>query len=270
MGSTITCADAGALSLAIGSRAKGLKLLAAATLLLASAGTASAVSVTGTYTITYDPNKGGHPSFSNPSSSSGPRLTSGTHFNTYTDTGSFSIDLTPNASATSYVNFFQIDPSGSCGSGCDTAWTWHNGYKDYYYTQSGTVSVTFNIASALPSQDFTATGLYQARYGGPILGCASTANSPSYGDTDCINWNGDPNPLHIALAGDQTLIIGLQDAEDWSILPKINFQLNDNPHTIPGTPIPGALPLFMSGAGVFGVIGWRRKKRMTKQAGANA
>lgn len=30
---------------------------------------------------------------------------------------------------------------------------------------------------------------------------------------------------------------------------------------VQGTPIPGALPLFVSGAGVLGLFGWRRKKK---------
>jgi hypothetical protein len=32
------------------------------------------------------------------------------------------------------------------------------------------------------------------------------------------------------------------------------------------TPIPGALPLFASGAGLFGFLGWRRKKRIAQLA----
>ncbi|HET7912059.1 MAG TPA: hypothetical protein VFL49_08510, partial [Pseudolabrys sp.] len=32
------------------------------------------------------------------------------------------------------------------------------------------------------------------------------------------------------------------------------------------TPIPGALPLFTSGMGVLGFLGWRRKRRMARQA----
>ncbi|MGH9696758.1 MAG: hypothetical protein ACRD5Z_21605 [Bryobacteraceae bacterium] len=254
--------------------AKARRLLAAAAMavMLAPAGAANAVTVTGTFKITYTPIKGNSPSFSNPSSSSGARLITGsTTNNKYVDgsnydIGYFSVNLDPNGAASPTVNFFQINPSSTCGSSCPTGTSYPSGHKDYYYTQSGTVNVVFDITSAteVSGTDETATGLYQARYGGPILSCASTANSPAYGDTDCINWNNDPNPIKIAFTNGQTLIITLKDAEDWSIRPQINFKLISDPIV---TPIPGALPLFVSGMGVFGYVGWRRKKRAEKASG---
>ena len=59
-----------------------------------------------------------------------------------------------------------------------------------------------------------------------------------------------------------SLKITFYDAEDWAITPRISFQLTD-----PGTtPLPGALPLFVSGSGLLGLIGLRRKKQMAKKA----
>jgi hypothetical protein len=259
--------------------AKARRLLAAAAVVavLVPAGAANAVTVTvtGTFKITYTPISGNSPSFSNPSSSSGPRLITGTTGNnkyvdgSSYDIGYFSVNLDVNGAASPTVNFFQINPSSSCGSGCPKGTSYALGYKDYYYTQSGTVNVAFDITSAMEvaGTDESVTGLYQARYGGPILSCASTPNSPAYGDTDCINWNNDPNPIKIAFTNGQTLIITLKDAEDWSIRPQINFKLISDPVV---TPIPGALPLFVSGMGVFGYVGWRRKKRAEKASDAAA
>jgi hypothetical protein len=231
---------------------------------LLAAGAANAVTITGKYQISYTPIAGNSPNFTNPSSSKGPRLITGNTTNNKfidsTDTGYFTINVPLDGAATPVVNFFQINPSSSCGSSC--VYGYDIPHHDPYYTQSGYVNVTFsnfNLALA-PGNDLTGTGLYQARYGGPSLSCAHPPNSPVYGDTDCINWNED---LAIHFVNGTTLLINLIDAEDWSIRPQINFALVTDPSQ---TPIPGALPLFVSGAGVFGYFGWRRKQRIGQAA----
>lgn len=250
-------------------RAAFAAILSALTVLLA-AGAANAVTITGTFQISYSPIAGNSPNFTNPSSSSGARLITGNTTNNKfidsSDTGYFTINVPLDGSATAAVNFFQINPSSSCGSTCPKGTSYALGYKDYYYTQSGYVNVTFsnfNIALA-PGNDLTGTGLYEARYGGPSLACAHPPASPTYGDTDCITWTED---LTIHFANGTTLLIDLINAEDWSIRPQISFKLITDPSQ---TPIPGALPLFVSGAGVFGYFGWRRKKRVAQAAQASA
>jgi hypothetical protein len=36
---------------------------------------------------------------------------------------------------------------------------------------------------------------------------------------------------------------------------------NGNPATVPAVPLPAALPLFATGLGALGLIGWRRKRK---------
>jgi hypothetical protein len=46
----------------------------------------------------------------------------------------------------------------------------------------------------------------------------------------------------------------------------LNICTNCAPPPPSETPIPGALPLFTSGMGVLGFLGWRRKRRLARQA----
>jgi hypothetical protein len=237
-----------------GTRVKIQKLLAtAATLFLMTGAAAYATTVTvdGNYTVSYTAIHGNGPTF------------------TYTgdlNHSAFAETLTLNSGVqTSAVPFFTIDPNGSCGTGCvgDTEGTHH------YYTASGTISVTFgftNLTVLSSSSTLTETGLYQAKYGGnPLSPCAIASGS---GDTDCITWtanaSGGHNPLVVNFSNGDTLDIFLSDAEDWNITPKISFELLTTPTGGGGsnpTPIPAALPLFATGLGAFGLLGWRRKRK---------
>jgi hypothetical protein len=60
------------------------------------------------------------------------------------------------------------------------------------------------------------------------------------------------------LAGNYLQII-LNNATDWNITNTIQFDLSSHNQLI--TPIPAALPLFASGLGGLGLLGWRRKRK---------
>lgn len=167
--------------------------------------------------------------------------------------------------STAELNFFTASPSSSCGTGCtigpNEGTTKH---PHYYYTDTGTITVTFNINLPTGITDtFTETGIYQAKYGGAPLSCTSS----SAGDTDCIDWTStNPVPIIFATADpkiDDVLYITLYNAQDWAITPKISFDVLQIP--VGGqqstTPIPAALPLFASGLGALGLLGWRRKRK---------
>jgi hypothetical protein len=46
----------------------------------------------------------------------------------------------------------------------------------------------------------------------------------------------------------------------------VGATLSGGPAPPPAVPIPGALPLFAGGGAVLGLLGWRRKRRMARQA----
>lgn len=222
------------------------KILAATAGLLLAAGAANATTITGTYTVGISNAHGNTPSI--------------------TDNlpASFSINPTMNGPATAQQSFFTVTPANSCGSGCASQFE-GSPYWTNEYTASATLTVTFTFTNMTPvaGSDLTETALYQAKYGGAALSCA-TASGP--GQTDCVTWTiSNPNgtdPLVINFTNGDQLAINFFDAEDWAITPKISFQLTD-----PGaTPLPGALPLFVSGSGLLGLLGWRRQKRNAKAA----
>ena len=41
-----------------------------------------------------------------------------------------------------------------------------------------------------------------------------------------------------------------------------NFTLQIGPVLVPGVPLPSALPLFATGLGALGLLGWRRKRKI--------
>jgi hypothetical protein len=223
-----------------GSRKSAGKVLVAAAALLMTAGAANATTVTGSYTVGYTPINGG--------TLSAPAITDNL-------AASFSVNPTLNGSATSPTNFFTVNPSSSCHN-CGSS-----------NTASGTLTITFTFTNMtpVPGSDLTETALYQAKYSGSALGCAAASGS---GQTDCVTWQGTDGIntlstfLVVNFTNGDSLKITFYDAEDWAITPKISFQLTD-----PGTtPLPGALPLFVSGSGLLGLIGLRRKKQMAKKA----
>jgi hypothetical protein len=163
-------------------------------------------------------------------------------------------------------------PSSDYGTGCPQC---YGGYIDTATNLStGNVFVTFSNISykdLTTGNSWSIGGTYgdsatfTAKYGGAELGCAvGDGKSPLTGDTDCLIWKS--NLVQIALsgsgsgnlAGDYLQII-LNNATDWNITNTIQFDLSSHNQLI--TPIPAALPLFASGLGGLGLLGWRRKRK---------
>ena len=244
--------------------AKVRGLFAAAAIgLLASAGAANAITVTGNYTVTYQASAGqnGTPTFKNPSNSLANSSSSGGGTTSFT--GNFSYGTSTLAAGLT-KNLVEIDPSTSCGSGCGS---WPGPY-----TQTGTVTVTFSFTTPAISggPSLNETGVYTARYSYPTLACAASDSASTHGKSDCIAWNNDPDPITISFADGNmtdTLSISLIDAIDWNITPTVTLALTQTPPQgeTGQAPLPGALPLFVSGAGALGLVGWRRKRRLAKE-----
>ncbi len=186
------------------------------------------------------------------------------------------------------TNFFTINPTGSCGkeSSCKTS------MSNPDPIQSGTITVTLNFTDTSTVGGFTdltasltETGLYQAKYGGTALSCTNS----SAGDTDCFSWAGAPANKksgssyiygsisdYVAFANGDEVEVTFINASDWSITPKIDFTyiacggpggLSCITNQLEETPLPGAVWLFGSVlSGAAGVGGWRRKKRKVAAA----
>ena len=226
-----------------------LKILAAAIvacLMMMGAAYATTVTVNGYYTVSYSASAGNGPSITDNLGS----YSSG-HQN-------FSETLTLGGAATSPVNFFTASPASYCG------YCWGTLGNE---TASGTITANFYFTNVtVQSGSTSANALYQAKYGGTELGCSDSGS----GSTDCVDWGVTTPPssygaynttLAINLTNGDLLDITLLSAEDWSITPQITFQLSVPNGDLGQTPLPGALPLFASGLGALGLLGWRRKRK---------
>jgi hypothetical protein len=237
---------------------------AAAVALLAMTGAASANTVDVTYVVSYTPStviSGVHTY----AQGNGPGITgnlgtwhSSTKTGTKAETFAFSGDVI------SPVNFLTLNPAGSCGTHCVNN------------TAMGilTVNFTFYDEATDITAYLTETGIYSAKYSGSYLACSGKSGSGSH-QSDCIDWTGaaatpDASVTFAVGLGLDTLFVTLFNAEDWAIKPKIGFELTTSVEEIPQTPLPGALPLFVGGAGMLGLVGWRRKKRTVRDSGASA
>jgi hypothetical protein len=203
-------------------------LAAAATVFLMSAGAAyaSPLTVTGTYSLSYSATTGNGPSFTDDGNRFGiDPVTLSSPFTESLNVGS------PTANAA----FFTATPAGSCAN-----WPASCGLSD---TAKGTITVTFSFTTPTGATgELSDTGTYTADY---------------QNLTDSIVWN-SPDPLVVDFADGAVLDITLVNASDWSITPDISFDLTKGPSA---TPLPATLPLFVSGLGGLGLLGWRKKRK---------
>jgi hypothetical protein len=174
------------------------------------------LAVTGTYSIGYTPTANNAPSISDVLSSP------------------FTENLAV-GTPTALTNFIAITPAGSCTS------VQADVYGSHYSTctATGTVKVTFSFTE--PSGIIgtaSDTGVYTATY---YTGNGAPA------DTDSIVWN-SPDPIVVNFSDGALLDVTLENTSDWTLTPKITFDLMKDP-----TAVPEPMTLGLLGAGLFGI-----------------
>jgi len=193
------------------------------TIFLMSLGTTYAATVAdGDYAISYTATAGNGPSYNGEGAT-------GFTFNWSNNTGTFSETL-----PLSETSFFSVSPAGSsgCNFSCD-------------YTASGTITVTFSSMELIVGGNtYTST---QSSYQDTAAYIADYNN-----DTDSVTWTSSVVP--VTFTNGEVLDIKLYNASDWTIDPEISL-------TVSQTPLPAALPLFLGGLSVMGVLGWRRRRK---------
>jgi len=151
------------------------------------------------------------------------------------------------------TDFLSLSPTGSCNwQGCPSQ-----------ASETLDVQFTFKDASG-NTATLTQYGDYSAKYSGTYLGCSGKTGS---GQSDCIDWLTTSTDYHSSTAssvtdwvsfGDgTTLAVTFYNYQDWTLYPDISFDLDPTG----ATPLPAALPLFASGLGAMGLLGWRRKRK---------
>ena len=160
------------------------------------------------------------------------------------------------------LSFFSTSPAGSCGTGCTNGGT--------TASENITLNMHFTEAGSGATGSLSVTGTYVAKYSGSSLACAT--GSQGLSQTDCFYWytgawtSTNPNDASVvdavALSNGDILNVTLYSAEDWTIYPKIGFNMpvSDTGHQ-GTTPLPAAFPLFASGLGVMGFFAKRRKRK---------
>jgi hypothetical protein len=79
------------------------------------------------------------------------------------------------------------------------------------------------------------------------------------------------NPAFVTLQGslaqaEATLIAGIENGQTYFNIHTINFGGGEIRGQLSAVPLPAALPLFASGLGALGLLGWRRKRKAATAA----
>jgi hypothetical protein len=221
----------------------GVAALSALCAISAETAYATPIQITGNYSVSYSKSNG---------SQNQPTFSYSLNHTSFTE------NLTSGIS-TGSLNFFTINPSSYCGSGSNH----YQGCSNF--TQSGTIAVNFNFTETLSgaTATLTETGLYQAKYQGSYLPCSGKNGN---GQSDCINWN-TTTAIPVTFTNGDVLDVTFYDAEDWSIKPKISFDLNVHQDDVnhQEVPLPGTLPLFAGGLGCLAFLRLRRRRTVAEE-----
>jgi hypothetical protein len=195
------------------------------------------------------------------------------------------IDYLPGLASqpTTAFNFFTLSPTQSSSQSLSI-----DGHTHYNNCKTGTgcsgttetTNVTVSLGNItvknLPGGTQTVsvgdlTGVFTAQYDPNVaaLACSIGDGGPPTGQSDCLIWNGETGPLAGKYNGsvEYTYAIGstnyqldvfLYNATDWSITPKVAFEVQD----APAVPAPGNT-LGLLGIGIIGTaaMGWKRRRQ---------
>jgi hypothetical protein len=136
------------------------------------------------------------------------------------------------------------------------------------------VDTNYNFLSTATDTIKTTFSITQPSLGnGSVTGTGTDVSLLFVFDGGNIHWNG---PAIVDLGGGLDLSIALSDGSFFGILggplPSVainaTFSLTGN--TVSQAPLPAALPLFATGLGAMGLLGWWRRKRQGLFASATA
>ena len=151
------------------------------------------------------------------------------------------------------TSFITTDPGYYCGSyGCEV-------------TEQIKVTFSFSGLTPVAGSVLSETATYEAKYGGAELPCSSSGS----GDTDCLLWGSTTSGTasitdSITFTNNDILNITLYNAQDWDITSTISWDWTNT--GLSQTPLPATLPLFAGGLSVMGLLGWRRKRKAAAMA----
>jgi hypothetical protein len=191
------------------------------------------------------------------------------------------------ASANSYTVDFNIDPTdtvtGTIVTSCDNCWLDQSNIVSWSFMLNG--SVGFSSSDPSASMDVGGHNLYAS---GQQLFYYTTTTIGNFNDTlfcvgtyiagTCSN-NGNqfigldfasgssPSPYLWYLDYPAGVFVSTYSSADCDITSGAScFVTISLPPPASATPLPAALPLFATGLGVMGLLGWRRKRRAAAAA----
>ena len=115
-----------------------------------------------------------------------------------------------------------------------------------------TAAFTYNDGLTVMAYDFSNTVIGTANGA-----CGASGSGANYVGSGC----GDPNEtIDLSVAGISKIVITGGSGDNFTI-DDVNFEGAVNVGMSGTTPLPATLPLFASGLGALGLLGWRRKRK---------